>query len=85
MTILRDREVSTTWGCIVAYGLWSCALVLMSIGWLLSDAHMGQFGVVAAIGGATATVRQYFVEQNRLVRNAFELGRDSVATPFRQR
>lgn len=33
-------------------------------------------GVSLAIVAATATVRQYFVTQNALIKDAFEIGRD---------
>lgn len=39
---------------------------------------MGQVGLVIAMAGATGTVRCYFVVHNRLLRNAFEAGRESV-------
>jgi len=83
VTVLTDREVSV--GCLAAYGMWSCALTLLSLGWLLDQAHLAPFGIVSAIAGATAMVRQYFVRQNRLMRNAFELGQESTAIPLRQR
>lgn len=80
MTILTDREVSI--GCVVAYVLWGCVLLLLTLGWWLDEPHLGQFGLAASAAAATATIRSYFVRQNRMMRNAFELGRDSAgATP----
>lgn len=78
---MTDREVSM--GCVVAYGLWTGALVLIALGGVVDHAFLGQFGVTVSIAAGTATVRQYFVAQNRLMRNAYELGRDSV-TPMRR-
>jgi hypothetical protein len=34
--------------------------------------------LVCSAGAATATIRRFFVYQNKMVRNAFELGRDSA-------
>ncbi len=66
-------------GCTVAYGLWAAALVLISLGWCLNEHALGHFGMAASAGAGTATVRQYFVRQNRLMRSAFDLGRESVS------
>lgn len=82
---MQDRTVSI--GCAVAYGLWALSMLLLFGSWLVWDDHaadrMGQTALWAAAAAATGTVRCYFVAHNRLVRAAFELGRDgrgSVST-----
>jgi len=81
VAVLTDRVVSM--GSLVAYGLWALGLALFGVGWLVDDGHLGRLGTLAALGGATAQIRQYFVQHNRSLRNAYELGRDSV-TRLRQ-
>ncbi|QYJ05375.1 hypothetical protein KUV85_06765 [Nocardioides panacisoli] len=76
-----DREVSAGW--LAACLLWVVVATLVTLGWVLGMEHLGQVGVAVAAVAATATVRHYLVEQNRHIRQAFELGRES-ATPLRQ-
>lgn len=78
--MVQDRTVSL--GCFVAYMLWTLALALMIGGTLFHTYTLQNWGIVCAAAGATATVRSYFVSQNRMMRNAFQLGRDSAAIPI---
>lgn len=72
---MTDREISA--GCMVAYGLWIGVALLMATTWAL-DSHvleMVMVTIVTAIGAATSTVRQYMVAQNRMMKNAFDMGK----------
>ncbi|QYJ05256.1 hypothetical protein KUV85_06160 [Nocardioides panacisoli] len=74
-----DRGVSAGW--LVACSLWVTVATVMPLGWVLGIDPFGQ--VAVAVAAAAATARHYLVEQNRHIRQAFELGRES-ATPMRQ-
>lgn len=71
-------------GCVAAYGLWAGAVMLLGIGMVIDSLYVQNWGLALSAAAATASIRQYFVRQNRMMRNAFELGRDS-ATPLRPR
>lgn len=73
---MKDRDISA--GCLVAYSLWIVALALLILSWVLACEQLGHAAMVAAAAAGTATIRQFFVDQNRYIREAFELGRDSV-------
>ena len=83
--MVTDRSVSL--GCVVAYGLWAATVALLLVGTLFHGLTWQNWGLACSAGAATATVRQYFVRQNRMMRNAFELGRDAAvaATPLHPR
>lgn len=71
---MTDRDVS--FGCVVAYVMWTLVVVLLAIAWALDDEAIGRTALALSAAAATATIRSYFVRQNQLMRNAFELGRD---------
>lgn len=73
---MYNKKVSL--GCVIAYGLWALTVILIAASWIFDSAHMGRTGLAFSAAAATAHIRQFFVMQNRLLRNAFELGRDSV-------
>lgn len=79
---MQDKPVNL--GCLVAYTLWGSvlAIVLWSIG--SRDVYLATLGCALSAAAATATVRSYFVASNRMMRNAFELGRDSVTVPLQR-
>lgn len=90
--MVSDRSISL--GCFAAYGLWATSIFLLTFSYV-ADLNARTFvllengAVVIACGAATASVRQYFVRQNRMMRNAFELARDSARaeqepTPIRR-
>lgn len=72
---VTDRFV--TLGSVVAYGLWALGLLMLVFSWLVGDAdlatHLGRGGLFLCGAAITATVRIYFVKQNKCMRNAFEL------------
>lgn len=81
---MTDRAVSA--GCVVAAGLWVLMVVLLGVAWGTGNEDAGRVGLACSAAAATATIRQFFVVQNRLMRNAFELGRDSAEVrPMRHR
>jgi hypothetical protein len=80
------NEKHVTVGCLVAYGLWIGTLALLIVGTVLTLIPADEMWGVAVLAwalcgsaaAATATIRRFFAYQNRMMRNAYELGRDSV-------
>lgn len=92
--MVSDRSISL--GCIAAYGLWGLSVTLLVWSVVASSLSPRTFvtmqnaAVVFAAGGGVATIRSYFVAQNRMMRNAFDLAKDAapadrVPTPLRPR
>lgn len=81
---MTDRSVGM--GCVVAYGLWTLVVLLLAAAWLLFDdviaQHLAWTALATSAAAATATIRCYFVNANKLLRAAWEGGRESVL-PFR--
>lgn len=71
---MTDRDVS--FGCVVAYAIWALVVTLLAIAWAVESEALGRTALALSAAAATATIRCYFVRQNQLMRNAFELGRD---------
>lgn len=71
---MTDRDVS--FGCVVAYAMWALVVVLLVLEWTLECESIGRTALALSAAAATATIRSYFVRQNRLMRDAFELGRE---------
>lgn len=69
-----DREFSL--GCATAAGLWLLGVALLVVSVVVGSLHVSQFGLAFTAAAATAQVRQYHVTTNRLMREAFQLGRD---------
>jgi hypothetical protein len=82
------HEKHVTVGCLVAWVLWVSAFGLILTGavtWIAwgNDDHgcaLMSFGMAFSAGAATATIRTFFATQNRLLRDAFELGREAGPT-----
>lgn len=83
----NERSVTIRLGCAVAYGLWLLAVVLLMVGTWADSAIWQNWGLCSSAAAATATVRCYFVTSNRLMRAAFEYGREQgrseMPTPIR--
>lgn len=81
MTGVTDRAVSV--GCVVAYTLWAVSSFLLVTGVLIWDDrasdHLVRFSLWVMGAAVTATVRVYFVAQNRIIRNAFALHQEQHA------
>lgn len=77
---MTDRAVSV--GCVAAYALWAVSSLALVAGLLIWDDrvadHLVRFAIWTCGIAVTATVRVYFVKQNRIIRNAFELDREAV-------
>jgi hypothetical protein len=73
-----DRRFSVSVACLLAYGLWVGALVLLIVAAAVESHPLGWFGLATSAAAATATVRMYLIRLHRMLRNAFELGQDSV-------
>lgn len=76
----NDRNVSVSLGCVAATSLWVGAVALLAIGTWTGDHTPQNWGLVISAGAATATIRQYFVNWSRSMRNAYLLGRDSASS-----
>src|SRR4051794_40924990 len=74
--MMTDREVSA--GCVVAWLLWGGTVLVFVVGWVVDVAPLRTSAMLVCGAAVTATIRTYFVNQNRMMRNAFNLGRDSV-------
>lgn len=72
----NERSVTIKLGCVVAYSFWITTVVLLGSGTWLSNLAAQNWGLAFSAAAATATIRQYFVAQNRLLRSAFEYGRE---------
>lgn len=77
---MRDMKISA--GCAVAWGLWAVSVVTFAVAWPLGIEGLSRLSLMLCGAAVTATIRTYFVNQNRMMRNAFELGRDSVSMPL---
>lgn len=83
----EERTVNIRVGCAAAYVLWGMAFGLMLIGTWLSSVTWQNWGLVVTGLAVTATVRQYFVSTNRMMRAAFDYGREqgrADVTPLRR-
>ena len=86
-----EKQVSLT--CVAAIGLWTATfLFILSgtvVGFVTGDEHMHVIlalmahGLACSAAAATVSIRLMFKRQNKLLRDAFELGRDS-APPVRR-
>lgn len=68
--------------------LWICTVALLAIGTHLGNHTWQNWGLAASALAATATIRSYFVNQNRMLRTVFEYGREQgrseSPTPLRR-
>lgn len=75
LPLMQDKTVSLT--SVFAWVLWVVAIALVLVD-VFTEVNSGDLGIVAAAGGATLTVRGYFLDLEDRERNAFEIGRDST-------
>lgn len=73
---MTDKNVNL--GCLIAGVLWMTSVLLLAVAWRLDAYHLSMVGVVTCGIAVTATIRCYFVKHNQIMRNVFELGRDSA-------
>ena len=87
-------EKVVTLTCVAAIALWSLTFVFVASGTVVGLLYRGDhvhpvvmmlmsYGLVCSAGAATVSIRLMFKRQNRLLRSAFELGRDA-APPVRR-
>ena len=81
--MMKDPRINASAGHAIAYTAWAIALTLLITTWIIDDRRVAATGLFFAGIAVTATVRTYVVDMVESVRNAFELGRDSV-TPMRR-
>lgn len=82
--MMTDGEIRLSTGSTIAAVVWGVALGFLVLTWMTGDMRTGVSTVVAGQFAALATVRQLLVRHARVLRNGFELGRDSV-TPLARR
>lgn len=75
---MDDRKISVSATCIVANGAWVLAFALMGLGVAIGRSDVRALALMVCGVAMTATIRTYFIVHARLMRNAFELGQDSV-------
>jgi hypothetical protein len=71
---VQDRTINL--GCAVASVLWGATALLLAVSWEHRDVYLATWACPVAAAAATATVRNYFVVTNQLMRNAFACGVD---------
>ena len=69
-------DVKISAGYTIAYTLWFLVVAGMIVASVFDLDHLGRASLALAAAAATAHIRQFFVVQNKMLRNAFELGRD---------
>lgn len=74
---MYDKKLSL--GSVLAYSLWAVVALLLIASWGFDSEHLGRTALAVSAAAATAHIRRFFIIQNRLLRNAFELGRDSAS------
>lgn len=81
---INDRAMSV--GCAVATALWVLSGVILIFSVAVWDGplalHLGRFSIILCGAAVTATVRNYFVTTNRVIRSVLAV-RDSVDEPIR--
>lgn len=81
---VKDVELSTTAGLVIAYAAWALTLATWTIACIVGSGDMRALSIIVCGVAVTATIRTYFVGLHQMVRNAFELGRDSAPTLIRR-
>lgn len=74
---MMDRDVSV--GCMIAYLLWLLSLLMMIAGTTVGDVAWQNWALLLALGAGTATIRSYFVRQNRIVREALAVREEGAS------
>lgn len=71
---MQDRSVSL--GTVVAWGLWLAVVALLLTAAIAESILVANIACATSAAAATATIRGYFCNYNRDMRNAFNAGRD---------
>jgi len=58
--------------------MWVGAVTLVVVAFAVSNPHLGDVGIVVALAAATLTQKCFLIHQRRLLKAAFEAGRESV-------
>lgn len=62
-----DRSVRLSW--VLIYLGWAVAVGIWLVGWLADSIHVGQLAIIFAAVAATLSVREFFIEHDRAVKN----------------
>lgn len=79
-TVNDEKSITIRLGCLAAYGLWIATVALLAIGTHMDSVTWQSWGLAGSAMAATATIRNYFVTQNHMLRAAFEYGREQGRT-----
>lgn len=74
---MKDGQVSFSIGCAIAWALWALSVTTLAIGVAFHAHELAAVAIVTAVAAATATLRTYFVQQNRIMRGYAKLILDS--------
>lgn len=74
---MNDKSISV--GLALAIGAWGLAVIALAAMWLSGDVRAGITGLSLVGIAVTCHVRAFLIEQSAMLRNAFDLGRDSVS------
>lgn len=70
---MKDGQVSFSVGCAIAWALWSLSIATLMMAVTYGIHELAAFAIVAAIAAGTATMRTYYVRQNRIMRGYAKL------------
>jgi hypothetical protein len=68
-----DKQVNA--GCVAAAGLWIGAFFLWVVAYTQHDPGLGQLSIIVTAAGATLTVRCFFIEQTKRLKNVLVVTR----------
>lgn len=70
---MKDGQVSFSVGCAIAWALWALSMTTLIIAVAFHVHELAAVAIVTAVAAGTATLRTYFVAQNRLLRRAIAM------------
>lgn len=73
---MNDKPVNL--GCVIAASLWAITVAVLLLSLHGRNVYLATMACALSVAAATATIRTYFVNSNRMMRNAFDLGRDAA-------
>lgn len=79
--MLRGREVDRNFtlclSAVCAIGAWLAVVTLLVVATATGQVIVAAWGLAGSAVAATINIKAYFVRQESVMRNAFELGRDA--------
>lgn len=65
--MVMDRQVRVSW--IAIYAGWASSLAVLGVAWAVESPYLAAGSVIVGVAAGTATVREFFVEHDRAVKN----------------